>query len=328
MEANEIEYDDLTKISGIGDTRQQWLIQSFGVRNYDDLAALSADDIETQLKADNKPYSRSEIELWPQEAAELAETKSQSSHHSNVEPSASETGNSPTKETRLEGVQNTQVGQWKPVATFIVEFQVRRTKNQIIEQQTKVNYHDTDQEIVLPGIESQQICRWMVEQADNKLHQEIKAPSAVKPKTKTVGETALPGRLAITTTNLRLSQPAGTEITLALKKNGQPYAGSVRAGLPFNVETDFDLGEHAGEAIGPRQIPYQAQLYAQNHSTGDKVYLGDTKPDLLVGNKPSYSAIVSGVTLTPGTYRLQVVVIPESKNMHPGYFELPRLRVE
>lgn len=48
MEANETRYDDLTKISGIGAARQQWLARSFGVRTYADLAALLADEIEAQ----------------------------------------------------------------------------------------------------------------------------------------------------------------------------------------------------------------------------------------------------------------------------------------
>ena len=63
MQAIKEEYDDLTKITGIGPARKSWLAEVFGVRTYDDLAALSVDDIVAQFRTEGKPYSRSDIEL-------------------------------------------------------------------------------------------------------------------------------------------------------------------------------------------------------------------------------------------------------------------------
>lgn len=334
MQASEEERDDLTKITGIGRARQLWLAERFGVHTYDDLAALSADDIETQFKAENKPYSRSETEHWPQEAAELAAKKAQLSIRTTAESSVSEIGNSPANEIQPNEPQpkeamakRSQGGQWKPVATFIVEFQTRRTKDQVIEQRTKVNYHDTDQQVVWPGVESERIGRWMVEQAGDKLHQEIQEVPAVEPEAELVTEAALPVRLSVTVTDLRIYQPAGAEISLALGKNGQPYAGVIRAGYPFAVEADFEIGEQATAVIGEREILYRAQFYTQNRSTRDKVHLGDAEPGSLFSGKANYSAMLSGIALPPGTYRLQIVVIAESENVVPGYLKLPMLRV-
>jgi hypothetical protein len=329
MQASREERDDLTKITGIGAARQSWLAAVFGVRTYGDLAALSGDDIEAQLKAEGKPYSRSEIELWPQEAVELAAEKAESSIDTTAEPSVSEVGEPPANETpQQEAVApHAQGEQWKPVATFIVEFQTRQTKDQAIEQRTKVNYHDTDQEVVWPGIESEPISQWIIEQACEKLHPEIREAPTAKPEAEPVTKEALPGRLSVAITDLRLYQPAGMEATLVRGEDGRPDLGVVDGGSPFRVEVDFELEGQATAVIGRREIPYRVQFHAHDRHTGDRVHLGDAEPGMLVSDRVSYSALLGGVKLPASTYRLQVVVIAESEKVVPGYLELPMLRV-
>ncbi|MCK4471724.1 MAG: hypothetical protein KAW49_08045, partial [Anaerolineae bacterium] len=72
MNSSYREDEDLTVIKGIGPARQQWLRESFNVRTYGDLAVLSADEIESRLKAEGRIASRSEIEQWIARAQELA----------------------------------------------------------------------------------------------------------------------------------------------------------------------------------------------------------------------------------------------------------------
>jgi diguanylate cyclase (GGDEF)-like protein len=64
--------DRLTKIKGIGPARQQWFRESLNVRTFQDLAVLSVDEIESQLKAANQIAARDKIEQWIIEAQELA----------------------------------------------------------------------------------------------------------------------------------------------------------------------------------------------------------------------------------------------------------------
>jgi hypothetical protein len=214
----------------------------------------------------------------------------------------------------------TQNGQWKPVATFVVEFQALRTKGQAVEQRTRVNYHDTDQEVVYPGIESEQICRWMVKQAGDKLRPD-------EPEAELVTKAPLSVQFPVTVTALRLYQPAGAQVSLLSGKHGQPYTGIIQAGHPFAVEADFGIGKQGATVIAKREIPYQAEFYTYSRSTGSKECLGDAEPGWLFGGKANYSVTLSGITLPSGTYCLQVVVTAESEGIDPGYFELPMLRV-
>jgi len=327
MQGNEKKHDDLTQITGIGAARQRWLAEVFGVRTYDDLAALSADAIEAQLNAESKPYSRSEIELWPQEAAELATKKAQLSIRTTAESSVSEVGNSPAKESNSKEAMapRAQGGQWKPVATFIVEFQTRRTKDQVIEQRTKVNYHDTDQQVVWPGVESQRISRWMVEQAGDKLHPETE--EIQRPELIVNAQPQVAARLSVTVTRIGVYQPAGTEVPLALGKNGRPNFGAVNASNPFTLEADFELSEEATAIIGEQGILYTAKFYAHNRLTGDKIHLGDAETGVLVRGEATYSAVLSNATLPRGTYRLQSLVTAQSEDAVPGYLELPMFHI-
>ncbi|MHC4617193.1 MAG: hypothetical protein ACYTEQ_05505 [Planctomycetota bacterium] len=68
------ESDDLTVINGIGPVRQRWLRESLDVYTLRDLAALSVDEIESRLKAEEQIISGSEIEAWIDQAQELALT--------------------------------------------------------------------------------------------------------------------------------------------------------------------------------------------------------------------------------------------------------------
>ena len=64
MNLSDNSLDDLTMIKGIGPARQRWLKESLDVRTFGDLAALSADEIESRLKADRQIASRETIEAW------------------------------------------------------------------------------------------------------------------------------------------------------------------------------------------------------------------------------------------------------------------------
>ena len=325
MATEETTYDDLTKISGIGGVRQRWLDETFGARTYADVAALYADEIEAQLKAEGKPYSRSEIELWPEEAAALAAEKSRAAMHATANPSNPNPGSNPKKTKAQKGTDEP----WKPVATFIVEFQARRTGDRAIEYQTKISHHDTDKEKEWPGIESEGLGAWMVEHAGDKLCAEAPAAPVAEAEAKaTPPAKAVPSeRLSVIITGLRLFQPAGTEVMLASGKNGRPHGGYIQAGDPFVIEASFELGEQAA-ALGKREIPYRAQFYTQNRTTGEKAHLGQAEPGLFSAARATYSARLAGITLPAGSFRLQVVVLAEEENVAPAYFELSMLRAQ
>jgi hypothetical protein len=64
--------DDLTRIRGIGQVKQQWLRESLKIYTFQDLARLSIAQIESTLKAEWQTVSRREIKGWIAQAQKLA----------------------------------------------------------------------------------------------------------------------------------------------------------------------------------------------------------------------------------------------------------------
>jgi len=143
---NTVPHDELTAIKGIGASRQKWLQKTFNVQTYRDLADLSAEEIESRLKASGKIVSRAEIETWIAQAEHLA-----------------------TSTIKDDG--------WQPIASFVVEFQEHETESGIVEQRTRVHHVETDHTQLWAGIEQQALCRWMAEQLGDK----APPPSLQKP---------------------------------------------------------------------------------------------------------------------------------------------------
>jgi len=143
---NTVPHDELTAIKGIGASRQKWLQKTFNVQTYRDLADLSAEEIESRLKAEGKIVSRAEIETWIAQAKHLA-----------------------TSTVKDDG--------WQPIASFVVEFQEHETETGIVEQRTRVHHVESDHTQLWAGIEQQALCRWMAEQLGDK----APPPSLQKP---------------------------------------------------------------------------------------------------------------------------------------------------
>jgi len=143
---NEKPRDDLTVIKGIGPIWQKRLQESLGVYTFQDLAALSSDEIISGLKP---APSKSECEAWISQAQELIVAAKLSTE--------TEEGSQQT---------NSPVGsaEWKPIASFVVEFLSRIIEGDTEQRHTKVQHIETDTNASWPGIENVALCRWMLEQ--------------------------------------------------------------------------------------------------------------------------------------------------------------------
>ena len=143
---------ELSEISGIGQARARWLEEALDVRTLRDLAALSPEEVERKLKraGGNKP-PRSTIDAWVAEAkAHLADQGSQ------VEPSVPGRPKSRRTET------------WKPVASFVVEFQSRigseASEPPAARWRTAAHHVEEDRDDAWPGWDFDSLGRWMADQ--------------------------------------------------------------------------------------------------------------------------------------------------------------------
>jgi hypothetical protein len=313
MEATMRAYDDLCTIRGIGPARQRWLRNSFKIGTYEGLAGLSVDQIETQLKADGQIASRAAIKGWLAEAQKLA---GQDTGHSSSRknPSAKPVNHAANSIAREDG--------WEPFASFVIEFQARRAEGKVQETRTAIHHIESDTDTQWLGIESRQVCQWMVNQLPAAVREQgQEAQPRPKPAKRPVAE-----KLQIT--QARVLQPPQTSQHALRFETGQTFEGAVQGDHPFALEVDFELDVAAAARKAKGPIECCARSFAYEVNRRDRISLGETELVALEAGQPSYTLTLPQATLQHGTYRLWVVVTPKkTKFVHPGYVEVPAFQV-
>jgi hypothetical protein len=141
--------DELSEITGIGPARARWLKAAFGARSFRDLAALAPEDIERKLKDEGQvAVARKTIESWVVEARERS----------------SEQRGEPASTAVRKGVGKDEEAEWKPVASFVVEFQSRPGKGSKEPWRTMVHHMEEHRNEMWAGVDCAGLCRWMTQQ--------------------------------------------------------------------------------------------------------------------------------------------------------------------
>jgi hypothetical protein len=311
--------DDLTAIKGIGPARQEWLRESLNVRTYQDLSVLSADEIETRLKAEGKAVSRNEIDGWLAQAQGLATAA--------ADPALPHAAASANPEPRGNTNAPAGEGEWKPFASFVVEFQARQIDGQPRERRTVVHHIEADQGETWPGIACERLCQWMLDQWGEKAEQ---APERAKPSPPARAAAAPP--VSAPSANFQVTQvwafqpPQATTSACACKA-GQIFQGSVRGSEPLAFEASLALTGPGAADVARERRAYRARFYARRLPTGTLIHLGDTRLGTLVEDRLAYTVRLPETSLPPGIYHLQVVAELRGQPPLLGYLEVPVLQV-
>jgi hypothetical protein len=314
MKSSEQAYDDLTAIKGIGPARQRWLRESLHVRTYEDLAALSIGQIASRLKADGQIASRSVIEAWLIRAGELAGSAGRSvTPH--LESAGAKVANSLARE-----------GGWKPFASFVVEFQTREIEGRAGEHRTAVQHMEKDANRFWSGIESKNLCQWMLDQIRDKVGLE---PEEYEPTQAQSAEAPSAARVSakVKIRQMRVSQPPQSETPILRIEAGKPSEGSVKGDKPFTIEVDFEVSGLAAVDKARKQIECGARSYAYELAKETSILLGDTGLNPLKAGKSTYTFTLPEATLEPGSYRLYVIMTTQAALVIPDYLEVLRFRV-
>jgi hypothetical protein len=147
-------YADLTVIKGIGPARQQWLRSAFNVHAFQDLAALTLDEIQAKLRESGQIASRHTISQWLVQAKQLMMAGDEPPIRQAAETDKAEMQRPPSN------------GEWKPFASFVVEFQMRTLAGQQAEHWTKAHHIEEDACANWPGLETAQLCQRMLQQVE------------------------------------------------------------------------------------------------------------------------------------------------------------------
>ncbi len=297
--------EDLTRIRGIGPVKQQWLREALNVRSFQDLANLSADELEARLRAEGQITSRSEIEAWIAQAQELTREPSQPPTPTPEPPTAAATP--PPQPAEPSPIPAREEAGWQTFASFSVEFRAKQTEGQT-ERRTTAYHRQADLSQTWPGIETDQLLHWLLAQ----LNEPEPPPEPVAPP------------LSLEITQIRLFQPPQAPNPVSLGEANRHFSGSLKAQEPFSLEISFQL---LGGTASPRGASYTIECYGRNRTTGATVQLGDPWSAALVPGQQTYTVQLPSAVLLPGTYRLQVIATLPNTSATPGYFEIPLLQV-
>jgi len=305
------ESDDLTGIKGIGAVRQQLLQNGLGAYRFRDLAALSSQDVEAHLKAAGQIVSPTEIAAWIGEAHALAAAESQTPQ------------DAMTMNEQPDGNETPPPAEWRPFASFVVEFRQRSVGGQV-ERCTHVHHVEADIDDEWPGMEGEQLCSWIVEHIQKKPQPEPRLDLPPEPQTREEPSAAVP---PVQVTRVRVLQPPDTGELAGGVQPAEWYRFLVKGNEPFDLEVFLELAEPLSREAATQNITYRVQTEARNRSTGDRVILGKSEPGVLREGAISYTAVLPVATLQPGTYSLRVLATLDSRPPRLGYLEIPLLQV-
>ena len=313
--------DDLTAIQGIGQARKRWLKESLQIDTYEHLAAQSPSELEARLKSEGQTVSRAAIEAWIAGAHELAAASS----------SRPAEGLGASREERAESASDRN---WRPFASFVVEFQRLENEGDInggqlpTHYRTAIHHVEADDNDAWLGIDLGQLSQWMLKRAEYGEHEkstedfeaERREPVSPIPPSAPVGAT-------VDITAIRLFQGSETRTPQGISVSGRPFSGTVKGNEPFSPEVSLELrGERASEtASGGRK--YRVQLYAENLATATRMYLGDAAPVAVIAEGGPCTAALPETVLPSGMYRLSILARREGDGLAPERLEEPLLRV-
>jgi len=346
-------HDDFTAIRGVTKPTQDWLIDSFGVRTFSDLAKLSAGEIESRAKkAKRTGMSRSKIENWLAQAGRLAVASS----------STPKTGRK-AEVIDTEEV-NSRKGQskWKTLAQFVVVFEECEVSGGKEQKTTVGQTENGGANATFDGLDRERLGQWMWDRLGVEVHtvvpeaeaevaqrvteaethsEEAQKPldepgeSSVEPRKSVVEASpppidappSAPSPAALEIPEIQLIQPPKTGVTCRLGPDGKMPTYFVTADEPFTIKASLELsGSGAAEATKKR-MNYSVKFYAHNRSTTERVNLGETTPTATAEGQMSYTASLSGAKLLSGIYELRVVATLQGGRARAGYLEVPLLQV-
>lgn len=310
--------DDLTLIKGIGPSRQRWLREVYQVQTFADLARLSLDEIEVQLKVTGQVVSRQHIHHW------LADAKQLAASHPLLHLQQSglfyiRAASQPVQPQSGEHVSQPEA--WRPFASFVVELQTQTDETLGDEKRTKVHHIETDTCATWPGIVREQLCQWMLEQLGGEFRSssQMESVPTVSPTAALPGLTSSPIFSGVSQpatpasiTQLQVFQPPTAETPLGTGPVDQPFPAFIQGDAPFRLGFTFEISNLAEVEIASDQIAVQLQTQVYNLSTGTAMQLSDTRTLLSAADYAHQTILLPVTQLSPGVYRLQLRAVLEA----------------
>jgi len=317
MSLNKKAWDDLTKITGIGESRQEWFRLSFDIRTFQDLAGLTVAQIEENMKRDGLIVSRKAIKAWLDQAGELAGHIGETL----------QTMEKPPAELPLEASNAlSRENGWKPIASFVVEYQTREASKQTTEERTVAHHMEEDRTKTWYGIEDKQLCIWIIDQIPREFSRKQEKHELL--------HTQLPEEkqdikfTAIKITNLRIHQPANSASPVQSIDPDTHFQASVQCVQPFSFEVNFELVGPKAKEVADSKINWIAETRTFDAASHTSPQLCEYGPNPFEKGRFKYVLSLPEISLQPGTYRVWALITPDSSSIAlPDFLDIPNLRV-
>jgi hypothetical protein len=314
MKSSEQAWDDMTKITGIGEARQRWLRESFAIRTFQDLANLSISQIEDKMKADGLIISRKSIEDWLAQARELA---------SQAEEALQAEAVLPTEVTYVMPRGNG----WKPFAAFVVEYQAREIAGQITDWRTVVHHMEEDVGKEWLAIEGSQLCHWMLDQIRSKVPLPEEEPTSFQALSVKASLARKPPA-AVKITQIRIHQPDNSTAPVQLIEAGVPFQGAMLPDKPFTLEVNFELTGPAATDVAKKKVGWSIICKADDPRSGAISQLCDSGSNSLEEGQYIYKIMLPEISLQPGSYRIWVIWnTDDCKIVLPDFLHIANFKV-
>ena len=222
-----------------------------------------------------------------------------------------------SKETQIQDTKSVTDQSWSSVASFRLEFQSRKSaglpsSDEQYERQVMVEHMGGGGQKVWTKLDDDEVYAWILDQ--------VKGVDSLFSEDQSI--TSQP---TLEMTQVRFLQPSLADIVVD-SEHAIPNS-VLRSHDPVALEVSFQLAKGNVADLMGQALAYQIQGSFHNLMTGMDIPLREGPLGHLVENQRSYTVRLLEVTLSPGSYRLQMATTLQHSPIAPAMFEVPILQV-
>ncbi len=314
MNTNIKEPTSLTYIKGIGPVRASWL-REIEICAISDLLLMTSEEIEHRLKLKKYTISQTDIEDWQQQARDM---------------------NIIDNPFPQKAVSNSidKLPERQTFATFVVEFQKCSGKDdyqiETLVQHMEGGKLGGGKNNQWPGLANDNLIQWMKNQIDKKyLENEFSKPTKKNADVSESSSTKHPSGepFNIIINRVQAYQPLNTFRLAGSGEPGQVFRGFLQGYQPFSLAVDLKFHFLENSSPNNQFSTFYIQNYFSNRRTGDTYKPEKIERNIQVSDKLQTTIALPEVTLPPGLYQLQTIVMLKTQPEVMGFLEIPLLQI-
>lgn len=212
--------------------------------------------------------------------------------------------------------------EWRPIATFVVEFELRGGDAHPLERRTRAHHHETMLDKAWPGFVRGELCDWIAAQVQDQINAE-QAQHASAPTQRALAQIATPA-LDWHIGQVRVARAGNAERIATLYDHGRCTPALLAAGSAFVIELDL---ERTPTRAGERSHVDGYQVRALNRDTRVRIDLG-AAPLVDGSDAPAKTLNLNVAALAgAGSYRLECVPLVAGHALDAAAVSIPLLQV-